>query len=62
MKIEARIGVNPATSQETCGANRSWERQGTILLWSLWRKRGPVRTLTSDFWLPELGENYLLLF
>lgn len=42
-----------ATRQGMPGATRSWEKQGRIFPWSLWREHSPADTLISDFELPE---------
>ena len=46
-----------ATSHEMPETTRNEKRQGRILPWKLWRECGPVDTLISDFWPPELRED-----
>lgn len=51
-----------AKSQETPEDTWSWKKTGKILLWRLQRLCGPIDTLISNIYTPELEENKFLLF
>lgn len=61
--LEAETGDAAASPErEGCSRQPEGRRERPGLAWSLQRKHGPVNTLVSDVWPPELWEDtYLLL-
>lgn len=54
-------GIPSEEGQSSSHRHKLRERRGRILPHSLQREGHPADTLISGFWLPELGENKLLL-
>lgn len=57
-----RDGIPSEDGQGSSHRHKLRERRGRILPHNFQREGRPADTLISGFWLPELGENKLLLF
>lgn len=58
----AGIGVIQPYAKECLDPLESERNKKAFLPYKLQRKHGLVKTLASDFWLPEWEKNQLLLF